>query len=82
MFAVKLEIVSRIVTVTGPRGTLVRNLKHVPVELQFIKDGKALQIDKWLGIRKEVSLVNTVKSHITNMMIGVVQVCNGRKLPG
>ena len=59
----------------------MRNFKHAPVEMQFKDEGKKLQIDMWFGIRKHVSIVKTVQSHIDNMMVGVVQVRNGHNLP-
>jgi ribosomal protein L6P/L9E len=71
---VKVEVASRVVTVTGPRGSLTRNFKHVPVDMQFLEDGKKLQIEMWFGNRKQCSIVNTTRTHILNMILGVVKV--------
>lgn len=50
---VSLEVKSRIVTVTGPRGELVQNFKHINLDLQ--KAGKdKLRVDLWFGKRKQV----------------------------
>jgi large subunit ribosomal protein L9e len=39
---VTVQVKSRVVTVTGPRGVLVKNLSHVPMEL--ILSGKKLTV--------------------------------------
>ena len=49
---VKLEVKSRVVTVTGPRGELVQSFKHVNLDLQ--KTGNRLRVDLWFGTRKQV----------------------------
>ena len=70
--AVSVSIKSRIVTVSGPRGQLVRNFKHAAIDLQLIDD--ALLMDMWFATKRQLSTLGSLKSHITNMMIGVVQV--------
>ena len=49
---VTLDVKSRIVTVTGPRGELVQSFKHVNLDLQ--KTGNRLRVDLWFGTRKQV----------------------------
>ena len=67
-----MSIKSRIVTVNGPRGQLVRNFKHAAIEMQLVDD--TLVMDMWFATKKQLSTLGSLKSHITNMMIGVVQV--------
>jgi len=67
---VKVTIVSRIVTVTGPRGKVVKNLKHLPVEMVF-KDEKTIKIDRWFTYGKQAACIRTACSHINNMILGV-----------
>ncbi len=67
-----MSIKSRIVTVKGPRGELVRNFKHCSIDLQLI--GEELLMDMWFATKKQLSTLGSLKSHITNMMVGVVQV--------
>lgn len=60
---VTLEVKSRVVTVTGPRGELVQSFKHVNLDLQ--KTAGKLRVDLWFGTRKQVrvgflgDLINT-----------------------
>ncbi|GFR72087.1 60S ribosomal protein L9 [Elysia marginata] len=64
------SVKSRTVTIVGPRGTLVRSFKHLPVDIsQPIK--KQLKVEKWFGKHKELAAVRTVCSHIENMIKGV-----------
>lgn len=52
---VEVEVESRVVTVTGPRGKLVQSFKHVNLDMQ--KTGKnSLRVDLWFGKRKQVPL--------------------------
>ena len=70
--AVSVSIKSRIVTVKGPRGELVRNFKHCAIDMQLTDD--KLLMDMWFATKKQLSTLGSLKSHITNMMVGVVQV--------
>ena len=70
---VEVTIKARLVTVKGPRGTLVRNFKHLSVELMRISK-KKIRVNKWFGTRKELSCVRTVCTHIENMIKGVTMV--------
>ena len=67
---VKVEIVSRMVTVTGPRGKVTKNLKHLPIEMTF-KDEKTIKIDRWFTYGKQAACIRTACSHINNMILGV-----------
>lgn len=70
---VTVEFKSRVVTVTGPRGTLKREFKHVPVEIT--RTGKkALKVTVWFGARKHIACIQTVVTHIKNMIKGVTTV--------
>ena len=68
-----VEVKSRVVKVTGPRGTLERDFKHVAVELQKINK-KSLKISVWFGARKHLACIRTVITHIQNMIKGVTSV--------
>jgi len=69
---VDVKILSRIVTVTGPRGKLVKNLKHLNVS--FIRrTPKLIEIDLHHGLRKDVATLRTVKSLIENLITGVTR---------
>lgn len=49
---ITLDVKSRVVKVTGPRGELVQSFKHVNLDLQ--KTGNKLRVDLWFGTRKQV----------------------------
>lgn len=69
---VVVEIESRKVTVTGPRGTLFRDLKHVNMDLRKVGE-KTIRVDLWFANRKQLACLRTVCSHIDNMIVGVTQ---------
>ena len=39
---ITITIKAKVVTVKGPRGTLVKDLKHIPIDMQLIEDGKKI----------------------------------------
>ena len=41
---ITITIKAKVVTVKGPRGTLVKDLKHIPIDMQLIEDGKKIKI--------------------------------------
>lgn len=69
---VDVDIVSRVVTVTGPKGKLTKSFKHL--QLDISKIGKRrLQVEVWWGTKKQLACVRTVVSHIKNMIVGVTK---------
>jgi large subunit ribosomal protein L9e len=73
---VTISIKSRVIVVTGPRGTLTKNVRHVNMDICLIK-GKAankVTLAVWQGNRKHVACLRTIKSLITNMITGVTKV--------
>ena len=72
---VDLNIKSRLITVEGPRGKLIKNVRHVNMDIQLIKgkDNKVL-LAVWQGGRKHVACLRTIKSLIQNMITGVTKV--------
>lgn len=71
---VTVSIKAREVTVTGPRGTLSRNLRHTQIDIQpeTSDEGKnRLKVDMWHGTRKNTAKINTVCSAIKNLITGV-----------
>ncbi|CDO94600.1 unnamed protein product [Kluyveromyces dobzhanskii CBS 2104] len=69
---VTVQIKSRIVKVTGPRGTLTKNLKHIDVTFTKISN-KQIKITVHNGDRKHVAALRTVKSLIANLITGVTK---------
>jgi len=68
---VKVRVKSRVVTVTGPRGSLTRSFKHLQLDIRIV-GGKVL-VEVWWGDRKHLASVRTVTTHIKNLMIGVTK---------
>ncbi|CCK71858.1 60S ribosomal protein uL6 KNAG_0M01890 [Huiozyma naganishii CBS 8797] len=69
---VTVAIKSRVVKVTGPRGTLTKNLKHIDVTFNKVTD-RLIKVTVHNGDRKHVAALRTVKSLVDNMIIGVTK---------
>lgn len=69
---VSVEIKARSVKVTGPRGVLTKDLKHINVSFAKVSD-KAIKITVHNGDRKHVAALRTVKSLIANLVTGVTK---------
>ncbi|GAA5961490.1 hypothetical protein JCM21900_000959 [Sporobolomyces salmonicolor] len=75
---VTVAIKARVITVTGPRGTLQKNAQHVDMSMRVIAPSeKALKpvhkvkLVVWHGGRKHVACLRTIRSQIENMIQGV-----------
>lgn len=69
---VTVAIKARNITVTGPRGTLTKDLKHIDVTFAKINN-RAIKITVHNGDRKHVAALRTVKSLIANLITGVTK---------
>ncbi|KAH9844238.1 60S ribosomal protein L9 [Rhodofomes roseus] len=71
---VEVSIKARQITVTGPRGTLSKNVRHIDMDIRLdkSKDNK-VKLAVWQGGRKHVACLRTIKSLIVNMIIGVTK---------
>ena len=56
---------------TGPRGTLTRDFKHMAMDLRKVDN--EIRVDVWFANRRQLATVRTVVSHIDNMMVGVTR---------
>ncbi|KAL1747708.1 ribosomal protein L6, alpha-beta domain-containing protein [Schizophyllum fasciatum] len=72
---VDVQIKSRQIKVTGPRGTLTKNVRHVDMDIRIVKGQKANKVTLavWQGGRKHVACLRTIKSLIQNMVTGVTK---------
>ncbi|KMT16451.1 hypothetical protein BVRB_3g050740 [Beta vulgaris subsp. vulgaris] len=73
---IELKVDAKIIVVSGPRGTLTRNFKHLNLDFQITtnEDGKKiLKIDSWFGTRKTSAAIRTAISHIENLITGVTK---------
>lgn len=71
-FTVKVHIKSRVVTVEGPRGKLVKDLSHIAVTFGR-PEQNVISIELHHGARKGVATLRTVRTIINNLMIGVTR---------
>ena len=62
----------RVITVTGKRGTLVREFKHINLDITKTEEGN-VKVDLWFGKRKQLACIRTICSHIENMCTGVMK---------
>merc|ERR1712179_835076 len=67
---VSVAVKARVVTVKGPRGELVKNFKHLKVEMKSTGP-RSILVEKWMCSSKDKAAVRTVCSHISNMSKGV-----------
>ena len=71
---------ARKVTIKGKRGEVKKDFSHVACELKKMKQdtkkrsGTFVRIRIWFGGYKQACAVNTLKSHISNMITGVTEV--------
>ena len=63
----------RSVTVTGPRGTLTKDLKHLQLDFRVDKKARTFTATRWFGGKIENSPLNTAVSHVRNMVTGVTK---------
>ncbi|KAJ2801601.1 60S ribosomal protein L9B [Coemansia guatemalensis] len=61
---------SRVIRVTGPRGTLTRDLRHIQMDIQRLSKNQ-IRVVVWQGGRKHIACIRTVCSHINNLIKGV-----------
>ena len=64
---------NRVVTVTGPRGTLTRSFSHLPVEIKIGSNNRRVHVDMWFASKKQYAALRTITSHVQNMITGVTK---------
>jgi len=71
---VEVSIKARLITVTGPRGTLTKNVRHIDMDIRLVK-GQTSKVTfaVWQGGRKHVACLRTIRSLVNNMITGVTK---------
>lgn len=75
-----MSIKARIVTVKGPRGSITKDLSHMSVEMQIMKQnekkriGNYIRLRMWFGQYKQKAQVRTCMTLISNAINGVFEV--------
>ncbi len=72
---IKVEIKAKQIRVSGPRGVLTRDFKHLNLDFQLLEleGGRKLQVDAWFGTRKTMAAIRTAISHVNNLITGVTK---------
>lgn len=73
---VKVAVKSKVVSVEGPKGSLSRSFRHVPIQITEVKEGstvKQISVRIWFAKSKPKSCVNSICKHIRNMITGVTK---------
>eukprot|EP00727_Mastigamoeba_balamuthi_P001673 m51a1_g11502 putative 60S ribosomal protein L6 (191) ;mRNA; r:5476-6350 len=72
---VTVSVSGRVATVSGPRGKLVKNFRHIQnLSVQILGAGKKrVRVEIWFGDRRSIAAVRTVITHIKNMILGVTK---------
>ena len=72
---VTVKVKSRHVTVSGKRGTLEKDFRHLNCDLYKVKDEDSgtvkLRVDLWFGKGKSLAVLRTMITHVHNMIVGV-----------
>lgn len=80
LLLVTVDVKSRVITVKGKRGSVTKSFKHLKVEITpgekkvGDKTEKILKLNSYLVTYKRAAVLNTIKSHIENMIKGVTDV--------
>jgi large subunit ribosomal protein L9e len=70
---VKVEIKSRVVTVTGERGTLQKDFRHIQIDLKLQSKGRKVVAELWHCDRKTAACLRSITAAIQNMITGVTK---------
>jgi len=70
---IKVEIRAKQLRVSGPRGVLTRDFKHLNLDFQLQEEGRKLKVDAWFGTRKTTAAIRTAISHVNNLITGVTK---------
>ena len=71
---VQIILKAKLIEAEDPRGKLCRDLKHLNLDFQLMKDesGKR-KVEAWFGSRKISVAIRTALSHIENLITGVTK---------
>ncbi|GBF89983.1 60S ribosomal proteinL9-like [Raphidocelis subcapitata] len=77
---IEIEVKGRRVRVKGPRGVLVRDFRHLAVDMFLLDEEteegekkKLLRVDCHFGKKKRLAAIRTACSHVLNMITGTTK---------
>ena len=68
---VAVSIDGRMITVSGPKGEMARELWYPHITIQQVEDAISVDVDAAMMRKKQKAMVGTLASHIKNMIDGV-----------
>ena len=68
---VTIDAKARVVTVKGPKGTLIKSFKHIKAQIEVDKKEKTVNINIFMTTYKQTAVLFTLRTHINNMIKGV-----------
>ena len=68
---VAVSIDGRMVTISGPKGEVARELWYPHITIQQVEDAISVDVDAAMIRKKQKAMVGTLASHIKNMIDGV-----------
>ena len=70
---VTVAVKNRVVSVTGKRGSLSKDLSHLQLDFRVDKKTRTFTAVRWFGGKIENSTLNTAISHVRNLCTGVTK---------
>ena len=70
---VQVVVKGRKVTVTGPRGSLTKDLGHLQLDFRVNTKFSTFFAVRWFGTKLSIATLNTALSHVKNMCVGVTK---------
>lgn len=70
---VTVSVKNRIVSVTGPRGNLTKDLRHLKLDFRVDNVKRTLSVICWFGSKLPIAQINTAIKLVKNMIVGVTK---------
>ena len=70
---VKVASKGRVVTVSGPKGTLTKNMRHLNLEFRVDAKKATFSAMRWFGARADLAVIKTALTLVRNMITGVTK---------
>lgn len=70
---VDVSVRNRMVTVSGKRGKLVKDLRHLQLDFRYDLKRRTFTAVRWFGTKLDIAPINTAISHVKNMVTGVTK---------
>ncbi|CAC27006.1 60S ribosomal protein L9 [Guillardia theta] len=68
---VKIKTKARKISATGSLGSIIRSFEKTQISIRYFEKKKEIILLLWMAGKKQLAKLNTIASHITNMIVGV-----------